>query len=111
MTDLVVGRDDDSIPTWVISFPETAENFGATLSASVEKTLVVPADKRIALFSWSGGTNIWIAESDIAISLPGSSFVARSSELNPIGRLVTAGETLRFISDEIIFINVTFYRR
>ena len=65
----------------------------------------------MAIFKWSSGTNLWVAESDSSISLPGSSFANRTSELNPIGRFVTAGETLRFISDDAIYVNVTFYRR
>ena len=111
MTDLVIGRDENSIATFAIDMPDSAINFATVLTASTEKTIIIPADVTVALFAFSPGQNVWVSESLNPLSLPTSSFVSYEGVLNPVGRFVTSGNTLRFISPTTPYVNVTFYRR
>lgn len=89
--------------------------YSTTLTVGVEQTLTVPTPEMsqyrnvIAIFSFSPGSSIWVSVNETAV-VPGVSFAAVSSELNPAARYVMPGDVLHFItndaSDEV---GVIFY--
>jgi len=108
MTDMVIGRDQNSVPNYSIPFSEVG--YIINMSIGDTPTLVVPADVRFAFFQMTPGADVLVA-TDGAISAPTGSFAASEADLNPAVRTVTAGETLYFRAVTAAIVKVSFYRR
>ncbi len=92
--------------------PFAFDNYQTTLAANVAQTITVPSNfgTWIAIFSFSPGTNVWVANNDTA-EIPGASFASSLSQLNPVAREVHAGDVLSFITAESTnpYVNVALY--
>lgn len=91
------------------------DNWSTTLAANVAQTTTVPSmpfancSGWIAVFSYSPGASVFVANNATA-TIPTSSFGATTSQLNPVGRFVKAGDVLSFITaDTTDFVQVSFY--
>jgi hypothetical protein len=92
-------RDAAGLNTYVIPFNIKPLKYSMQLSQGIEQNFVVPGSSVSynAIFSYEIGTNVWVACNDTAVAPLGAPSVT-SSEPNPIGRLVRAGDTLSFIT-------------
>lgn len=73
-----------------------------SLAANVAQSITVPVNypNWIAIFSYTPGSNIWVRFDGSAATVPGSSFAAGTSVLNPAGRAVKSGQTISFITSD-----------
>jgi len=98
------------------------DNYSATLATTTDTTLACPltstlggassqkANKFIAIFSYTPGASVWVANNATAAVPGGASFASTTSTLNPSARQVQAGDTLHFYtSDTGAAVGVTFY--
>ncbi|MHB9161398.1 MAG: hypothetical protein ACYC6W_11035 [Nitrosotalea sp.] len=102
-------RDVTGAPAY--SPPFAIDNFSTTLAANVAQSVTVPSTSStyIAIFSFVPGAAVWVAN-NVAATVPGGSFAATKSQLNPASRFVNAGDVLSFItSDTTDQIGVSFY--
>lgn len=95
--------------------PFTDTGTSTTLAADVEQTLTVLANpdaiykRYLAIFSYQVGTNVFVNLNATA-AVPGSSFVATTTELNPTARVVVPGDVLHFIThDTNAYVQVSYY--
>lgn len=91
-----------------LAFTDTA--YSATLAAGVATTLTVPSSASmggvpntnkaqwLAIFSFTPGSEIWVANNGTAAAPAGAAFAATPAELNPAARLVQGGDVLSFLS-------------
>lgn len=113
MTIFALTRDASGQNTFSPRFCDV--NFDTTLSVGVEQTLVVPPSRGpdypnfVAVFSFDPGLKIFVSVNNTA-TVPGLSFAATNSQLNPTSRLVSPGDTLHFITtDSTAVASVSFY--
>lgn len=98
------------------------DKYSCTLSASTDTTLTVPATASlggahtqtanpfIAIFSFTPGSEVWISNNATAAAPAGNTFAASTSELNPAGRQVQAGDVIHFFTTASnVDVGVTFY--
>jgi hypothetical protein len=90
------------------SIPFSNKNYSTSLSANVAQSLAVPGDAQIAVFSFSGGSDVWVNNTTTA-ALPGGAFSSSANVLNPVIRPVVGDSTLSFISGGSATVNVSFY--
>jgi hypothetical protein len=118
-TKFSMARDIGGFNGFGLLFSDTKYN--TTLAANTAQSLTVPSvmgmggngiysePVYLAIFSYAPGSSVWVANNATA-AVPGGSFAAATSELNPAARQVNGGDVLSFItadtSDEI---GVTFY--
>jgi hypothetical protein len=77
------------------------------LSPGISKTVTVPPDARVALFSATG--NFWLS-ADGAPAVPAADILdGTAPELNPAGRAVKSGQTLGFVAPAACTICLSFY--
>lgn len=95
--------------------PFADNKYSCTLTAASEKTLTAPTSpfpeypNFLAIFSFAPGSSVWVANNATAV-VPGASFAAVSSDLNPAARYVKSADILHFItSDTSDEVGVTFY--
>lgn len=84
--------------------------YSATLAQNTDTSLTVPTGASmggvtsntipqwLAIFSYEPSTATWIALNQTAASPAGASFASTTSELNPVARVVQAGDVLHFFS-------------
>lgn len=109
VTQLLMVRDQGGAITFGLPF--SSQKYSTTLAANVEQTLAVPAgaSKYLAIFSFTVGTNVWVANNETA-TVAGASFAATDSEFGINARQVSYGDTLHFITiDSTSEVGVTFY--
>lgn len=106
-TKLVLGKDINGNVTFVLPFSDTG--YATTLAPGVVQNLTVPPNCNTAIFSYSSGADVWVNPTTTA-AVPGGAFAATLADQNPVGRLVTAGSTLSFISASACEIKVSFYQ-
>lgn len=112
-------RDINGVNGFGLPFSDTAYN--TILSANSEQHFTVPANmgmgasgtsyssQWIALFNFDPGTRVWVAD-NVTAAIPGSSFAATNSELNPAARMVQGGDVLSFITaDTSVSVSVSLY--
>lgn len=112
MTAFTITRDPTGAVAYGLRFCDT--NQYTVLTTNTEYTLTVPATSNYsqfeAVFNYTPGGSVWVANGSVAITLPTTSFAATSAQLNPTVRLVNKGDTLRFISgDTGTVVGVSFY--
>jgi hypothetical protein len=106
-TKLTLGKDTNSNVTYELQVSDTI--YRTTLAANVAQTLTIPPNMTRAFFSFSNGTDVWVAYSGTA-SLPTGAFLQNNSELNPVARYsLIPGNTLSFISDTTAYVEVAFF--
>lgn len=85
--------------------------YNTTLATGVAQTLTIPSESEyyLAIFSYEPGGVLWMSRNGTA-AVPGGSFAAVVSELNPTARLVKAADVLSFItSDTTLMVGVSLY--
>lgn len=109
MTKLNFGRDINGFNAYAPSFSNV--NFSATLAATTQQSLTVPSSSKswVAVFSWSAGTDPWVAVNTNATSPVGSTFANTNSQLNPSSRTVNAGDIINIISKAGGDVGVSLY--
>lgn len=106
---LVLLKDRNGNVTYGISGKIASEqHVDTTLAASVAQSTNVPDWAKLALMTYSVGTNVYM-NSETAATLPGAGFANSTNDLNPILRSFNAGDTLSFISDTPAFVSITFF--
>lgn len=98
------------------------DNYSATLSATTDTTLACPStsslggassqthNKFLAIFSYTPGASVWVANNATAAVPAEATFASTTSTLNPSARQVQAGDTLHFYTaDTGASVGVTFY--
>lgn len=88
----------------------TATNQATTLDPASEQHFTVPSDfdKWVAIFSYSAGSDVFVACNETA-AIPESTFEETASVLLPAVRFVNAGDVLSFISAESAIVGVSLY--
>lgn len=101
-------RDINGQNGFGLEFTNTA--YSATLAAATPTALTIPGTgslggcniqtKRLflAIFSYTNGNDVWVANNATAAVPAGASFAATASELLPAARLVKEGDVLSFIT-------------
>lgn len=92
----------------IYGLPFATDGYETTLAANTEQHVTVPNDAQIAVFSYTGGVDVFVDPATTA-TLPSSSFAPTTADLNPVMRLVTPGTTLSFISAGTPYVKVSFY--
>jgi len=105
-TKFLMTRDVSGDNGFGLPFAQDAWN--TYLAANAEQNFTVPANYEwwIAIFSYTPGSNIWVADNTTA-AVAGSSFATTTSELNPAARLVKSGDVLSFITADTTSPNVS----
>lgn len=106
------------------ALPFCTQVYSATLKASTEETLTVPAtagmglpaatanNKFIAIMSWTSGDDVFFCKNGTAAVPAGAAFAASTSELlgpGNYGKFCQTGDTLHFISAGTPSVTVAFY--
>lgn len=77
------------------------------LPPGTAKTVTVPADARVALFSATG--NFWLGSTG-APAVPAADILdGTAPELNPSGRAVRPGQTLGLVASSACSVSISFY--
>jgi hypothetical protein len=108
-TKFIMGKDLNGMNSFTLPFSNT--NLNTTLSSGVAQTCTAPTDAEqyYAVFGIDPGTKVWVAEG-VTATVPGGSFAASVSQLNPTSRIVNSGVVLSFITpDTTAELNVSFY--
>jgi hypothetical protein len=77
------------------------------LSPAAAKTVVVPPNARIVLFSATG--SFWLSGSDAPALPAGDILDGTAPELNPGGRTVRPGQTLGLVASAACTVTLSFY--
>jgi hypothetical protein len=106
-------RDATCAVTYGIPFSDTGTQ--STLAQNIAQTFTVPSNpnpiypKKAAIFSIDPGLRVFVANNATA-TVPGDSFAATTSELNPTLRYVAPGDVISCITpDSSAYVNVKFY--
>lgn len=72
------------------------------LATSTAQSVTVPSNypNWIAIFSYTPGSGIWVSFDGDTAEVPGASFAATNSCLNPSARMVYAGQVISFITND-----------
>lgn len=97
-------------------------NYSTTLTAATPTTITVPSngsmggaatyvnDYWLALFNYTPGASVWVADNATSAVPAGATFASTTSTLNPAGRLVKGGDVLSFITaGTAVDVSVTLY--
>lgn len=107
-TKLYLGLDTNHNVTYELPVSDTIAS--TTLTANVAQTLTIPPKMTRAFFSFSNGTDVYVAFDNVTPSLPGNSFSFSQQELNPVARHhLVPGSTLGFISPTASYVNIAFF--
>lgn len=110
---IVILKDVNSVPTGGIDFdlPNSGWTQNALLAASTEASVIVPSTARSALFVYSPGTNVFVGQGNLMVTLPTTpTFTTANGELRPIIRNVIPGETIRLISDTPAYVTIRWFQ-
>lgn len=112
MTVFDITRDVSGAVAYGLPFCDN--NQYISMPTDTEVTLTVPNNTNFsifnAVFSFTPGGSVWIADGLTTITLPSGSFAATSAVLNPTVRSCKSGDTLRFrTGDTGTAVGVSFY--
>ena len=101
MTRLAMNRDINGFVTYGLPFADASEKYSMLLSAGVADSVTVPnySAKYLAIFAYSPGAEVWVANNYTA-AVPIGAAASTTSELNPVAREVKAGDSLSFITPD-----------
>jgi len=109
MTDLILGRDDHSIPNTSIPFSESGQY--VTLGAAGTASIAVPAGISLVYIQVQPGSTVLIGTDSFTYT-SNTSFQAGTFDINPAVRQVVGGtDTLYFHAVDAAIIKLSFYRR
>jgi len=109
MTDLVIGRDEHSIPNTSIPFSDNGQY--VTLGAAGTANIAVPAGMNIAFIQIQSGATVLVDTNSISYT-SNASFQSGTFDINPAVRDVVGGtDTLYFWAIDAAIIKISFYRR
>ncbi len=89
-----------------LKFTDTA--YSSTLTINTATALTIPGTGSLgggktqtknlwlAIFAFTPGATVWVANNDTAAIPAGASFAATNSEMNPAARVVEGGDVLSF---------------
>lgn len=99
-TQFSMTRDANGYPAYGLAFSDL--NYITTLTASAEQTQIIPStyENWVAVFQYSIGNNVLVANGTVAITAPSGSFSTTPAQLNPTVRQVKGGSTLRFYTTD-----------
>ncbi len=105
-------RDINGYNGFGLQFSDT--NYSATIAANTATSLTVPGNstttKFLAVFSFTPGGSVYVANNETAAVPAGSSFASTTSVLNPTARVCNTGDVLSFITADVADdIQVSFY--
>lgn len=95
--------------------------YSVTLAADTVTNVTIPGNSGVGpavytteyflvLMSYEEGTTVWVANNQTAAAPVGDTFALSTSEINPDGRLVKAGDVLSFlVEDTTAEISVAIY--
>lgn len=121
-TKFAMTRDINGYNGFGLKFTDTA--YSAALAATTDTSVTVPSTDSlgglsfalnsepvlIAIFSYTPGAEVWVANGATATVPVGSSFAITSSELNPAGREVKGGDVLHFYTaGSTVNVSISFY--
>jgi hypothetical protein len=77
------------------------DSYQMLLTPNVAQSLIVPVNYKtwIAIFTYTPGSSIWVANNAVA-TIPAGVPTLSVSQLNPTARRVRAGDTLSFITSD-----------
>jgi len=113
---LFIARDTQSIGTngsqMIRNFSNNITRFEMT--ANVVFSTTVPTDqgaKLVAYFNFNKAADVFVQPgSSPVLAYPTGTEDHDPSELNPIGRIVTAGETLQFLTSTAnVFVTISYF--
>lgn len=112
--EFILDRDGSGVPTnSPIGLPFTANNIYIALAQNTEATTTVPTgDYKFyeAVFRYSRSGTVFVAPGSVAITLPTGSFASTPSSINPPNARVSAGSTLRFLTNDTgTYLTVSYY--
>lgn len=107
MAQEMLGRDINGKVDF--SLPKPVSCAGTTLTANIAQTFTAPANFNRAFFSYSVGTNVFVAIDDTA-AVFGGSVAATTSELNPSIRQLNmeGGQTISVISPTTAYVGIRY---
>jgi len=103
-----MNRDINGYNAFGLTFTDTA--YSVTLTASTATALTIPSGASmggvpntnkslwLAIFSYTPGAEVWVADNTTAAVPAGATFAATLSEMNPAARLVQGADVLSFIT-------------
>jgi len=107
------------IQGYVTNGAQMARNFPnvvarVLLTANTVKSITVPSDqgaKLIAYFSFNKAADVFVQPgASPVLAFPSGTADTDPSELNPIARVVTAGQTLQFLtSAATVYVTISYY--
>lgn len=124
-TSFQMSRDINGFNAFGIVFTDVA--YSATLASDTDTPLIVPSSaaiggssytglgtiskpRLIAIFVYTPGAEVWVANNSSASVPAGASFVLTNSELNPAAREVRGGDVLHFYTaGSAVSVSVIFY--
>jgi len=108
-TKFAMGRDINGYNAFIT--PPCDDLISGTLAEDTEQNITVPSasPRYNAIFSYELGGNVWVSINDTAV-VGSDALSATTSEQNPVGKQVKAGDTISFItSDTSVNVGVAFY--
>jgi hypothetical protein len=108
-TEWLIGKDINGSIDY--SLTPAPHKYGTTLSADVAQTLTLPTAYKSykVVFSFAGGSNVFVAYNQTAAAF-GGSFASSTSEYLPQVREINGGTVLSFLTpDTSAFVGVTYY--
>lgn len=111
MADEILGTDVRGNVDYSLPKMSSGAGTSTTLAATVAQTFTTPGNFNRAFFSYSVGTNVFVAI-DATATIPGPAVAATNSELNPAARQikVTGGQTISVISDTAAYVSIRYDR-
>jgi hypothetical protein len=97
-TRFLLNKDVNGAISYALPFADVKK--GVVLASGVEQHFTMPVDspKYEIHFAYESGASVWVAKNATA-ALPTGTLADINSELNPIGRVVNAGNTISLITN------------
>lgn len=98
-TKLSFGRDVQGYNAYAPPFGDDGSQ--CVLAANTAQSVTVPSNftNWIAVFSYSPGSNVWVAN-NVTATVPTGAFSSTTSKLLPASRTVSAGDVISFITSD-----------
>jgi len=109
MTDLIIGRDEHSIPNTSISFSDDGDYI--TLVAAGSANIAVPAGVTLAFVQVQNGATVLVDINEISYT-SSTTFQSGTFDMDPVMRNVVGGtDTLYLYAVNSAIIKISWYRR
>lgn len=105
-----ITRDDNGNLAYGTPYLGSAYQYQARLLANTEVTFTVPENVNTVIIS-STSPSLWSAVGSTPITIPSGAFTATPAVLNHAVKEVSAGDTMRFISDVNVDVGLVFFNR